>query len=1240
MRYSFGDYVLDTQRYELHHAGEPIKLRRKVFQVLAYLLVHRDRVVPKSELLAQLWPEQFVGEEALTSCVKTLRRALGERGRTARFVRTLHGQGYRFVAAVEEREHRPADESPPALPLSGGAGATRQAAGPAPVLAAPLADPGTPLTDPGTPPWEAPDRGRYVATSVIPHFPSPLMGEGSGGGESHATSSPHRNLPPPGGKGPLPTLVSWVALDGEHKQVTILCGSLAEASTLAARLGPEAMYHLMLDVLSLAQDTVQRYAGTLTQVTGDGFLALFGAPMALEDHARRAVLAALELCQRLREPHAIRGQPHGVAVCLALHTGPVVVGPLAYDSQRPYTAAGGTLHVATRLQRRAVPDTLLVSAATYALVQGEVQGEVCETCARDAPSTPGLVYVIRGLLRRRAGVPWRGTRPLSRLVGRTQELALLAELFEHVEGGQGQVVGIVAEAGGGKSRLLYEFGQRLAGKRVTYLAGRCLSYGQAMPYHPIIDLLCANCGITEADSPAAIAGKVRMGLQELGMDVEASAPYLLRLLGVKEGAERLVGFTPEAIKARTFETLRQMSLHGSQRRPLVCEIEDLHWCDNTSADYLAWLVESVAGAAILLLVTYRPGYRPSWLDKSYATQMALRNLAPQDSITVVRSTCQHHELPGHLEQMIIGKAEGNPFFLEELTRAVLDHADVGTDVSVPETIQGVLTARIDRLPEAPKRLLQTAAVLGREVSPPLLEAIWDGPRPLESLLLTLTRQEFLFARPGPEGAVYVFKHALTQEVAYEGLLTTRRRALHAAAGQALETLYAPRLEEAYERLAYHYARTDNVAKAVAFLTRVAEKAARHSAHVEAISHLTQALELLQTLPATPEHSQQELTLRIALGASLIATKGYAAPEVEQTYARARQLCRHLDDPHQLFPALHGLRNYYQVRAEYQTSRALGEQLLTLAQQAQDSAMLLVAHRALGTTLLLLGAAASAHMHLAQGMALYDPQRHRTSAFLYGEEAGMICFSRAAWTLWWLGYPEQGLARNDDAVILAQQSAHSFSLGFALTSAAVFHQCRREGRTARERAEAAIILATEQGFPFWRAFGLMLHGWALAHQGQAQEGLELIQQGLMSWRATGAEQLRPYFLALLADAYMAIGSPAAGLMAITEALTLVDNTGERWYEPELHRLKGELLLQQSADHHAEAQACFQQALDLARSLQAKSLELRAATSLARLWQQQGKCAEAYQLLAEVYGWFTEGFDTVDLQEAKALLEELA
>jgi len=464
--------------------------------------------------------------------------------------------------------------------------------------------------------------------------------------------------------------------------------------------------------------------------------------------------------------------------------------------------------------------------------------------------------------------------------------------------------------------------------------------------------------------------------------------------------------------------------------------------------------------------------------------------------------------------------------------------------------------------------------------------------------------------------------------------------LHTAAGQALETLYAPRLEDAYDRLAYHFARTDNVAKAVTYLTCVAEKAARHSAHVEAISHLTQALELLQTLPATPERNQQELTLHIALGASLIATKGYAAPEVQQTYARARQLYHHLEDPQQLFPVLRGLWGYYFVRAELQTAHTLGEQLLALAQQAQDPAMLVAAHRALGTTLSFLGAPASAHTHLAQGIALYDPQHHHAATVLYGEDAGVICHSIGGWTLWCLGYPDQGLARNDEAVTLAQQSANPFSLTYALSVAAWFHRLRREGRATQECAEAALSLATEYGFSYWRAMGSLLYGWALAHWGQAGEGLEQMHQGLIAFRATGAELHGPYCLALLAEVYGIMGQPEAGLTMLAEALALAETTGDRWYDPELHRLKGVLLLQQSADNHAEAQACFQQALDVARSQQAKSLELRVATSLGRLWQQQGKRAEARQLLTEVYGWFTEGFDTPDLREAKALLDELA
>jgi predicted ATPase len=518
--------------------------------------------------------------------------------------------------------------------------------------------------------------------------------------------------------------------------------------------------------------------------------------------------------------------------------------------------------------------------------------------------------------------------------------------------------------------------------------------------------------------------------------------------------------------------------------------------------------------------------------------------------------------------------------------------------------------------------------------------MWDGTGPLEPLLAELKRLEFLYERTGVEGVSYVFKHALTQEVAYDSLLTARRQVLHAAAGHALERLYPDWLVERSEELARHYTEASLTEKAVHYWQQAGQKAIERSAHVEAIAHLRQGLQLLQTLPETPERTQREVDMYIALGASLIATKGQAASEVQQTYTRARHLCQHLTEPHELFSILRGLWVYYSARAEYRMGRELGAQLLTLAQQAQEPAMLVAAHRALGTTLFLLGAVASAHTHFTQGIALYDPQQHVASASLYEEDSGVVCHSFASWALWYLGYPDQGLAQSHEAVTLAQYVAHPYSLSFALSRAGWFHQFRREGQTAQERADATIVLATEQEFPLWMAFGVLMRGWALAQQGQAKEGIEQITRGLTAYRATGAVVFQPYFLALLAEVHSMRGQPEAGLRVLTEALALADTTGERWYESEIYRLKGEILLQQNSDNQAEAQNCFHHAISIAQNQQAKSFELRTATSLARLWQQQGKRQEAHDLLAPVYNWFTEGFDTADLKDAKALLEELA
>jgi predicted ATPase len=560
--------------------------------------------------------------------------------------------------------------------------------------------------------------------------------------------------------------------------------------------------------------------------------------------------------------------------------------------------------------------------------------------------------------------------------------------------------------------------------------------------------------------------------------------------------------------------------------------------------------------------------------------------------------------------------------------------------TIPATLQDSLMARLDRLVTA-KGVAQMGATIGRQFAYDLLQAVSQvDEATLQRELGRLVEAELVYQRGLPPQAHYFFKHALIQDAAYQSLLKSTRQHYHQRIAHILEAQFPETVDQQPELLAHHYTEAGLMEQAVSYWQKAGQSAVQRSAHVEAIRHLRQGLELLQTLTETPERTQREVDMHIALGASLNATQGPAAPEVEQTYTRAQQLCQSLGDPQQLFPILRGHWYYYQGRAEMQTAHALGEQLLSLAQQTQDPVMLLAAHVSLGRTLFLLGATAAAHAHFAQGMALYDPQQHRAAVFLYGEDEGVICHSSAAWTLWILGYPDQGLAQSQEAVSLAQQVAHPFSLGAALNWMTIIYQFRREVRCTQKCAEAAMSLAIEQGFPLWRARGAILDGWALAHQGQTQEGIEQLHQGLRAFRATGAELWRPYWLMLLAEAHGTQGELEKGLAVLTEALTLVDTTGERWYEPELYRLQGALLLQQHADNQAEAETCFVQALTTAQSQQAKSWELRAATSLARLWHQQRKRQEAHDLLAPIYGWFTEGFDTADLKDAKALLDELA
>jgi TOMM system kinase/cyclase fusion protein len=1042
--------------------------------------------------------------------------------------------------------------------------------------------------------------------------------------------------------------------EAERRQITGMFCDVVGSTTLSSQLDPEDYREVIRAYQATCAEVIQHFAGHIARYLGDGLLVYFGYPQAHEDDAQRAVRTGLGMVEALGTLNTGLEQEKGLrlAVRVGIHTGVVVVGEIGGGSRQEHLALGDTPNIAARLQGYAVPDTVVISAATSQLIQGYFLLHDCGTQTLRGVATPLRVYRVLG----ESGVQSRldivATRGLTPLVGREQEVGVLWECWAQVKEGMGHVVLVSGEAGIGKSRLVQVLKNRVAHTAHTRIECCCLPQYQHSALYPMIGHLERLLALRRDDLPLEKLRKLEEALAQHALPLPEVMPLLAGLLSIPLPAQYPpLTLTPQRQRQKTLEALLAWLLAEATRHPVLFIVEDLHWGDPSTLEFLSLVVEQVPAARLCALFTYRHEFQPPWVPRSYVTPLTLSRLSRSEVERLSVAVAGDKALPAEVIQQVVRKTDGVPLFVEELTKMVLetnllcereDHYELTSPLpplAIPTTLQDSLMARLDRL--APIKVVALlGATIGRQFSYELFRAVSPLDEPiLQQGLCQLVEAELLYQQGSLSQATYTFKHALTQDAAYQSLLRSTRQQYHQRIAQVLVEQFPETAETQPELLAHHYTAAGLREHALGYWQRAGRKAYERSAHVEAISHLTQGLELLKMLPTMPERSQQELTLHITLGASLIATKGYGAPEVGQTYTRARQLCQHLEDPYQLFPVLRGLWNYYHACAELQTAHALGEQLLAMAQRAQDPAMLVAAHRALGSTLFPLGVPAFAHTHLAQGIALYDPQQHRASAFLYGEDPGVVCRCYAAWALWCLGYPDQGLKQIDEAVTLAQQIAHPFSLGSALNDAATFHQYCREVQAAREHAEAVITLATEQGFPHWRATSSILLGWALARQGQARDGIEQMHQGLTAWRATGAEIMRPYCLALLAEGYGVMGQPKAGLAALAEALTLVDRTGERWYESELYRLKGELLLQQSPDHHAEVHACFRQALDVARDQQAKSLELRTATSLARLWQQQGKCAEAYELLAPAYRWFTEGFDTADLQEAKALLEAL-
>jgi predicted ATPase/class 3 adenylate cyclase len=1072
---------------------------------------------------------------------------------------------------------------------------------------------------------------------------------------------------------------------GERRHLTVMFCDLVGSTALSTRLDPEDLHQLVQAYQHTCAEVITRYEGHIAQHLGDGILVYFGYPVAHEDDAIRAVRAGLEIVAEFQrqnvENMGVRGRVP-LQVRIGIHTGQVMVGEVGRGERREQLALGDTPNIASRVQGQAEPNTVVISGDTYHLVQGFF---TCQDLGpRDLKGVSALLSLYRvlgtGVAQSRFEVSEQ--RGLTPLVGRDEESELLARRWERAKAGQGQVVLLSGEAGIGKSRLAQVLREQSAADPQVRVLCQCSPFYQNSALYPLSDGWQRLLQFGREDTPDEKLGKLMQGLASLKMnDPETLALFAAFLAIPLPDAHPPLQLTPQKQKEKTLHSLITWLQRSAERQPVRLEIEDLHWADPSTLEWLGLLLDRVPGFRILVLLTFRPEFTLPWPAQAHVLPLQLSRL-PQLQIAEMVERVAGKGLPREVLRQLISKSDGVPLYIEEMTKNVLesswltetkDRFEVSgplPQLAIPATLHDAFAARLDRL--APVReLAQIGAVLGREFPYELIRGVSQmEDASLQDGLRRLVTAEIVFQRGLPPDATYTFKHALLQDTAYASLLKSQRQQLHVRAAQMLEQQFGEMVELHPELLAHHYTEAGLVKQALPYWQQAGQRANQRSAYAEAVTHLTKGLELLKTLPDTPERAQSELTLQIALGTALMATRGYAAPEVGQAFARARELCRQVGETPQLFPVLWGLSVFYVVRDELQTTWEVVEQLLRLAETVQDPRFLVGAALMAGGASVLLGELPRAREHLERGIALYGLRQHRFHVSLFGEDVGISCLCWEAFALWGLGYPEQALKRVEEALTLAQEFSHPFSLAYAISCVARLHQFRQETQATQAQVDTLLALAAEQGFTLRAAQGTILRGWALAMQAQREEGIAQLRQGLRAFRATGAEFWWPAYLALLAEAYGEVGRYEEGLNTVAEALDAVNKTGERFYEAELYRLKGTLTLQKlsvasirlsetsgvgNAHHHVmvakagtegaahpteeEAEACFLKALEIARQQQAKSLELRAATSLARRWHQQGKTAEARALLMPVYQWFTEGFDTKDLQEAKALLEAL-
>jgi class 3 adenylate cyclase/predicted ATPase len=1029
---------------------------------------------------------------------------------------------------------------------------------------------------------------------------------------------------------------------------------LVGSTALSARMDPEDLRDVISAYQNCVAETVGRFGGFVAKYMGDGVLVYFGYPQAHEDDPEQAVRAGLDLVAAVAslKTHTALQTRVGIA------TGLVVVGDLiGSGAAQEQAIVGETPNLAARLQGIAEPNSVVIAESTRKLV-----GNLFELADLGLKELKGISGPVRA---------WAALRPgsvesrfealhasgLTELVGREEELELLLRRWSKAKTGEGQVVLLSGEAGIGKSRLTATLLEHVATEPHTRLRYFCSPQHTDSAFFPIIGQMERAAGLTHDETSQAKLDKLDAVLAKSFTAPEDGARFAEMLSLPNDGRYPSSELAPEQRRQRTLEALTTQIEALTGQSPVLMIFEDVHWADPTSLEALGRVVDRIRTLGALLIVTYRPEFNPPWIGRPHVAALTVNRLGEREIIAMIDRVTGNKPLPASISKDIIERTDGIPLFVEEITKSVLEAVGEGAaeravaaipspSVAVPASLHASLMARLDRLGSA-KEVAQIGAVIGREFSHALLVAVVRKPEAeLQMALDRLIAAGLLFRQGALPYASYLFKHALVQDAAYGTLLRERRRALHARIAQTLESQFPEIAESRPELLARHSSEAGLIEKAAALWGKAGQRSLHRSALVEACSQLTRALDQIAALPATPALRREQIKLQVALINPLTHIRGYAAPETKAAMEQARLLIEQAEalgeapeDPLLLFSVLYSFWIANQIAFNGDALRELATQFLGLAEKQRATVPLMIGHRLMGNALLMAGKVTGGRAHYDQVVALYNPLEHRGLVTRFGQDVRVSALSFRSWALWILGYPVAALVDADHAVKDAREIGQAATLMFALQVTLVaFVHC---GNYAAANAEVdeLVALADEKGSLYWKAQGMLMRGCLFAMTGKVSDAVQMITSGLTAFRSTGSTWCTPANLSFLALAYAELDQFDDARRCIDEAMATAETTGERWYEAEVNRRAGEIALLSSEPDAAKAQAYFERALAVARKQQAKSWELRGAMSMARLWRDQGKPKQARELLAPVYGWFTEGFDTRDLKEAKALLDEL-